>query len=150
MPPVPTDTAGFPAETPFFIWSYGADIGTGSLGMTQWQQAEFQKFAWAKIFRPMVHGHPLTPFVRLGFAGDITSALTNWSADGLRFINADYTITASRLPDDEYVGLAAHSHYGTAGVAAGSATLFDRHGPFGTSSALALAQPAEAFKPPHR
>ena len=149
MPPIPTDTDGFPPEMPFYIWSYGANIGTGSQGMTQWQQADFQKFAWAKIFRPMVHGHPLTPFVRLGFAGDITSALTHWGDDGLRFINADYTLTASRLPDGDYIGLAAHSHYGAAGVAAGSATLFDRHGPLGTSSALALAQPAEAFMPPH-
>jgi hypothetical protein len=53
----------------------------------------------------------------------------------------------SRLPDDEFIGLAAQSHYGTAGVATGAATLFDRHGPIGTSSALALAQPAEAFQP---
>ena len=38
----------------------------------------------------------------------------------------------------------------TAGVATGAATLFDRHGPFGTSSALALAQPADAFQPSFR
>jgi hypothetical protein len=65
----------------------------------------------------------------------------------LRYINADYTITASRLPDGEYLGLAAQSHYGTAGVATGSATLFDRHGPIGTSSAMALAQSAGPFNP---
>jgi len=53
----------------------------------------------------------------------------------------------SRLPDGEFVGLAAQSHYGTAGVATGAATLFDRHGPLGTSSALALAQSADAFQP---
>jgi hypothetical protein len=67
----------------------------------------------------------------------------------LRYINADYTVTASRLPDGEFIGLAAQSHYGTAGVATGAATLFDRHGPIGTGSALALAQPAEAFQPPY-
>jgi hypothetical protein len=65
----------------------------------------------------------------------------------LRYINADYTVTASRLPDGEFIGLAAQSHYGTAGVATCAATLFDRHGPIGTSSALALAQPAESFQP---
>ncbi|MDT5146055.1 MAG: hypothetical protein QOC58_700, partial [Mycobacterium sp.] len=99
---------------------------------------------------PMVHGHPLTPFVRLAFVGDITSSLTHWGAGGLRYINADYTVTASRLPDGEYLGLAAQSHYAEAGVATGGATLFDRHGPFGTSSALALAQPADAFRPSFR
>jgi hypothetical protein len=68
----------------------------------------------------------------------------------LRYINADYTVTASRLPAGEYVGLAAQSHFGTAGVASGSAVLFDQHGPIGTASALALAQPADAFRPEYQ
>lgn len=148
MPPPPTDVDGFPADMPFLIWSYNADLAEGSPGMTQWAQADSQKFAWTRIFRPMVHGRPLTPFVRLAFVGDVTSSLTHWGTGGLRYINADYTVTASRLPDGEYLGLAAQNHYGTAGVATGSATIFDRHGPLGTGSALALAQPAEAFTPP--
>lgn len=146
MPPLPTDSDEFPTDIPFFIWGYGTD-SRGSRGMTEWEQSHSQKFAWTRLFRPMVQGHPLTPFTRLAFVGDITSSLTHWGTGGLRYINADYTVTASRLPDGEYLGLAAHSHYGTAGVATGAATLFDRHGPLGTSSALALAQPAEAFKP---
>jgi acyl-CoA thioesterase len=148
MPPLPTDSNDFPANLPFFIWGYGTD-STGSRGMTEWKQSHSQKFAWTRIFRPMVQGHPLTPFSRLSFVGDVTSSLTHWGTAGLRYINADYTITVSRLPDGEYLGLAAQSHYGTAGVATGAATLFDRHGPIGTSSALALAQPAEAFNPPY-
>jgi Thioesterase-like superfamily len=147
MPPIPTDSADFPADMPFFIWGYGSDLQKGSRGMTEWEQSHTQKFAWTQVFRPMVHGHRLTPFVRLAFVGDVTSSLTHWGTGGLRYINADYSVTASRLPDGEYIGLAAQSHYGTAGVATGSATLFDRHGPIGTSSALALAQPGDAFKP---
>ena len=148
MPPLPTDSAGFPADMPFFIWGYGATRdGTPGIATDEWEQSHSQKFAWARVFRPMVQGHPLTPFTRLAFAGDITSSLTHWGTGGLRYINADYTVTASRLPDGEFVGLAAQSHYGAAGVATGAATLFDRHGPIGTSSALALAQPAEAFHP---
>ena len=147
MPPIPTDE-GFPADVPFHLWGFGTNLQE-SRGMTEWEQSHSQKFAWTRVFRPMVQGHPLTPFSRLAFAGDVTSSLTHWGTGGLRYINADYTITASRLPDGEYVGLAAQSHYGSAGVATGSATLFDRHGPIGTSSALALAQPAEAFNPPH-
>jgi acyl-CoA thioesterase len=148
MPPLPTDSDEFPPDMPFFIWGYGTTLG-GSPGIAagEWEQSHSQKFAWTRLFRPMVHGHPLTPFTRLAFVGDITSSLTHWGTGGLRYINADYTVTASRLPDGEYIGLAAQSHYGTAGVATGSATLFDRHGPIGTSSALALAQPAEAFQP---
>jgi acyl-CoA thioesterase len=149
MPPLPAESDGFPPDMPFFIWGYGTNPTQGSPGMTEWEQSHSQKFAWTRLFRPTVQGHPLTPFSRLAFVGDLTSSLTHWGTGGLRYINADYTVTASRLPDGEYVGLAAQSHYGTAGVATGAATLFDRHGPIGTSSALALAQPADAFKPPH-
>ncbi len=147
MPPLPTDSDEFPPDMPFFIWGYGANPEKGTRGMTEWEQSHAQKFAWTRVFRPMVQGHPLTPFSRLAFIGDITSSLTHWGTGGLRYINADYTVTASRLPDGEYLGLAAQSHYGTAGVATGAATLFDRHGPIGTSSALALAQSADAFNP---
>ena len=148
MPSIPPSAHGFPPNMPFHIWSYGADVVEGSPGMVDWEQGESQKFAWTQLLRPMVHGHPLTPFVRLAFVGDITSSLTNWGAGGLRYINADYTVTASRLPDGEFVGLAAQSHYGVEGVATGSATLFDRHGPFGTAAAVALAQPADAVVTP--
>ncbi|WP_076246902.1 thioesterase family protein [Mycobacterium sp. SP-6446] len=148
MPPLPADSDGFPADMPFLIWGYGATLeGSPGIAAGEWEQSHSQKFAWVRLFRPMVHGYPLTPFTRLAFVGDITSSLTHWGTGGLRYINADYTVTASRLPDGEFLGLAAQSHYGTAGVATGAATLFDRHGPIGTSSALALAQPAEAFQP---
>lgn len=150
MPPLPLDTGDMETDTPFLIWTYGATAaGHPGIAAGEWEQSHAQKFAWARLFRPMVHGHPLTPFTRLAFAGDITSSLTHWGTGGLRYINADYTVTASRLPDGEYLGLAANSHYGTAGVATGAATLFDCRGPLGTSSALALAQPAEAFQPTH-
>ncbi|OBK30596.1 hypothetical protein A5634_00870 [Mycobacterium asiaticum] len=148
MPPLPLNSKGFPDDMPFLIWGYGATSeGSPGIAAGEWEQSHSQKFAWTRVFRPMVHGYPLTPFTRLAFVGDVTSSLTHWGTGGLRYINADYTVTASRLPDGEYIGLAAQSHYGAAGVATGAATLFDRHGPIGTSSALALGQPAEAFRP---
>lgn len=148
MPPLPSGSQGFPADMPFLIWGYGATAeGSPGIAAGEWEQSHSQKFAWTRLFRPIVHGSALTPFTRLAFVGDVTSSLTHWSTGGLRYINADYTVTASRLPDGEYIGLAAQSHYGTAGIAAGSATLFDRHGPLGTSTALALGQPADAFRP---
>ncbi|RAV09297.1 thioesterase family protein [Mycobacterium colombiense] len=150
MPPLPASYDGFPTDMPFHIWGYGATFeGSPGIAAGEWEQSHAQKFAWARVFRPMVHGHALTPFTRLAFVGDITSSLTHWGTSGLRYINADYTVTASRLPEGEFVGLAAQSHYGTAGVATGAATLFDQHGPLGTSSALAVAQPAGAFQPTH-
>lgn len=149
MPPLPTNSDPLEAEMPFGIWTSSATSNTGSAGMPplEWQQPGAQKFAWTRIFRPMVAGHPLTPFTRAAFAGDIISSLTHWSTAGLRYINADYTVAISRLPEGEYIGLAAQSYHGNDGVGAGTATLFDSAGPIGTGTVLALAQPPGAFQP---
>ena len=149
MPPAPVNSDGLESEAPFFIWTYCATSDTGTVGISgiEWEQASAQKFAWIRLFRPMVAGHPLTPFTRAAFAGDIISSVTHWGTGGLRYINADYTVAVSRLPEGEYIGLAAQSHYGNDGVATGSATLFDRLGAIGTGTALALAQSADASQP---
>jgi acyl-CoA thioesterase len=151
MPPLPAKSDPREAEVPFGIWTSSATSNSGTAGMPplEWEQPGVQKFAWTHLFRPMVAGHPLTPFTRAAFAGDIISSLTHWSTAGLRYINADYTVAISRLPEGEYIGLAAQSYYGNDGVGAGSATLFDSAGPIGTGTALALAQPPDAFQPNH-
>ena len=95
------------------------------------EQAGSRKFAWVRELRPLIAGDPMTPFVRVALAGDVTSALTHWGTGGLRYINADFTMTLGRLPDGDYIGLASDGHNGGRGVASGSATLFDRHGPIG-------------------
>ena len=63
----------------------------------------------------------------------------------MNYINADYTLTLSRLPDGEYIGAAALTHYSNAGVATGTAALFDRLGPIGAGVATGLANPG--FRP---
>ena len=149
MPPIPTSPDELEVGQPFEIWTYGVNSESGSVGIAagEWEQAIAQKFAWVRLIRPMVAGHPLTPFTRTAFAGDIVSSLTHWGTAGLRYINADYTVTLSRLPEGEHIGFAAQSHYGNKGVAAGAATMFDHRGPVGTGAALALAQSADAFQP---
>jgi acyl-CoA thioesterase len=149
IPPAPVDADPVESEVPFDIWTYGANSDDGTLGMPprEWEQPGVQKFAWTRIFRPMVAGWPLTPFARTAFAGDIISSLTHWSTLGLRYINADYTVAISRLPEGEYIGLAAQTYYGNHGVGTGAATLFDSTGPIGAGTALALAQPPNAFQP---
>jgi hypothetical protein len=94
----------------------------------------------------LVDDEPLSPFTRAVMAGDVTSSLTNWGTEGLQFINADYTITLSRLPEGVYIGLASVTHYSHAGVATGVATLFDETGPIGSGMATALSNPG--FTPP--
>jgi Thioesterase-like superfamily len=150
MPPLPDDDGPLLPDMPFLIWAYGNDWTAGILGgmAIAWEQHDAPKFAWVREMRPLIEGEEVTPFTRAALAGDVTSALTHWGTGGLRYINADFTISLSRLPVGDYVGLAAHGHHGFDGVASGSATLFDRHGPIGSSIAVALAQPAQAFRLP--
>ena len=63
-------------------------------------------------------------------------------------INADYTVTLARLPEGPALGMASHSHYSSAGVATGSATLFDHHGPVGSCVSVALAHSGFLASPP--
>jgi hypothetical protein len=100
----------------------------------------------ARLVRPLVDGEPLTPFTRAAMAADVTASLVNWGSEGLKFINADYTLTLSRLPEGSIIGLASQSHSTHDGVATGSATLFDQQGQIGTSVAVSLAQ--SGFRPP--
>ncbi|MDH6194323.1 hypothetical protein M2272_000944 [Mycobacterium frederiksbergense] len=150
MPPIPDDSEVPEVEMPFLLWAYGSGGTKGVLGGTsaEWEQGHAPKFAWVKEIRQLIAGQEVTPFTRLALAGDVTSALTHWGTGGLRYINADFTVSLSRQPDGDYIGLAAQSHHSDAGVASGAATLFDRHGPIGSSIAIALAQPADAFRPP--
>jgi hypothetical protein len=80
-------------------------------------------------------------------AGDMASSLTHYGTGGLRFINADYTLSLSRLPDGPYIGLAALTHSSHAGVATGTATIVDQLGPIGSAVATALSNPG--FDPPN-
>jgi hypothetical protein len=152
MPPAPKGVRMSLPDMAFEMWAYGTSGDVGTLGgsRVEWQQDRQQKFAWVREMRPLVEGYCLTPFMRAAFAGDITSALTHWGTAGIRYINADFTLTLSRLPDGEYIGLASGGHHSFDGVATGTATLFDQRGPIGHSVAVALAQSADAFKPHHQ
>jgi hypothetical protein len=147
MPAMPPELDE-PAEgVPIMLWAQGRDPELGKAGeLAEWQHAG-PKYAWVRDTTPLVEGEPLTPFTRAAMAGDVTSSLTHWSTGGLHFINADYTLTLSRLPEGPYLGLAALTHYSHAGVATGVATIVDQFGPIGSAVATALANPG--FDPPH-
>ncbi|OBK71290.1 thioesterase family protein [Mycobacterium sp. 1274761.0] len=149
MPPAPTTPADVTGDFTMELWAYSADseLTAPSNDLSEWRHGG-QKYAWVRDVKPLVEGEAVTPFVRAAMAGDVTSSLTHSSASGLNFINADYTLTLSRLPEGEYIGLAALTHYSHAGVATGTAALFDRLGPIGTGIATGLANPG--FRPPKR
>ncbi|MGV0742940.1 thioesterase family protein [Mycolicibacterium sp. XJ870] len=136
LPPIPDEPVQFDDTVPMFIRAYGAD--SPSSREFPWQQSG-PRYAWVREVRDLVDGEEPTPFVRAAMAVDVTSSMTNFSSAGLAFINADYTLTLSRLPDGPYIGLAALTHYSSDGVATGSASLFDRLGPIGSGLSTAIA-----------
>jgi len=135
MPPTPQDPAEFDGSFPMFITPYGGDVSDYNF---PWQH-DGPRYAWIREIRPLVDDEPVTPFVRAAMAVDVTASLTGFSKAGLEFINADYTLTLCRLPDGPYVGLAGLTHYSAGGIAVGSASLFDAHGPIGSSMTTAAA-----------
>ncbi|ETB35550.1 hypothetical protein N602_26530 [Mycobacterium avium subsp. hominissuis 10-5606] len=147
MPAIPEEPDAVGDGLPMMLHSYGRDPVAGSpgVGFTEWRH-DGPKFAWVRETKLLVDDEQLSPFVRAVMAADVTSSLTHWGTAGLQFINADYTVTLTRLPVGVYVGLAAVTHYRHAGVATGVATLFDELGPIGSGLATALANPG--FSPP--
>lgn len=143
MPPFPTDVQS--SDNALFVRTYGWGMAIQNPD-PNWSGEGGKKFTWLRLTQPLIQDEPLTPFTRAAMAADVTASLANWSSDGLKFINADYTVTLSRLPDGPMIGLASQGHCGHDGIATGSATIFDQHGKIGTSVAVSLAQ--AGFRPP--
>lgn len=144
MPPVPPDPADI-ADRPMLLWVYGGDTQSvrPATDLSGWQQPG-PKAVWIRDVTPLVDGAELTPFSRVAMAGDYASSLTNFGSTGLPFINADYTMSLSRLPEGSHIGLTALTHHSHDGIATGTAVMFDRIGPIGSSVATAVANPGFA------
>ncbi len=127
---------------PLWVLAYGKDpnVAGASFDLTQWQH-DGPKFVWLRDIKPLIDGVPLTAFTRAAMAGDVASSLTHYGTEGLYFINADYTLTLSRLPEGPDIGLVALTHSSHAGVATGTAALFDHRGQIGSATATTLANP---------
>lgn len=142
MPPLPIDDGPAPS---LFMRTYG--WGTGIQNPDpDWTNIDGAKYTWLHDTRPLIEGEPVSPFIRAAMSADITASLANWGTNGLQFINVDYTLTLTRLPNGPHIGLASLTHYSDDGVATGSAALVDREGPIGSSVSVAIAH--AGFKPP--
>lgn len=113
------------------------DPAAWSTDMTR-HQNDHRKCIWNHP-RDVVAGEEASPFQRAATLGESASLTTNWGTDGIGFINADLTLTLSRLPRSEDLGLMAEDHFSEAGVATGMVTLFDREGAFGSASVVAVS-----------
>ncbi|HHX84354.1 MAG TPA: thioesterase family protein [Actinomycetales bacterium] len=87
----------------------------------------------------VVDVEPATPFQRAAMLAESTSLMTHWGSEGIGFINADLTVTLARLPRSGDLGLEADEHLSDAGVAVGTATLYDRDGVFGAGTVVAVS-----------
>lgn len=90
----------------------------------------------------VVEGRPNSPFVRAAMAAEGTSLVTNLGTAGVGYINGDLTVALTRLPQDEWVGAEAESHWAADGIAVGTTTLYDSAGPIGTGLTTAVSNPA--------
>ncbi|MFI2476428.1 thioesterase family protein [Nocardia xishanensis] len=97
-----------------------------------------RKFSWHGL-PPLVAGEPLTPFQRAAILGDATNHVCHWGSEGAGYINADVTVTLSRLPIGYELGLRADNTIAADGISIGSATLYDRSGAVGTCMVTALS-----------
>lgn len=130
-------------------YGWGAEIQNPD---PHWPQTLGPKYTWLQETRPLVDAEPMTAFTRAAMAGDITASITNWGTQGLQFINVDYTLTLSRLPDGPQLGLGSLTHFSDDGVASGAAVLLDHNGPIGNCVSVAIAQTgflAPSDKPAH-
>lgn len=142
MPPLPVDQDG--SHTTLFMRTYG--WGSEIQNPDPAWDPSGPKYTWLHETRPLIDGEPLSAFTRAAMAADITASIANWGTHALQFINVDYTLTLSRLPEGPHLGLASLTHHSHDGVATGSAVLVDRKGPVGTGVSVAIAQ--SGFRPP--
>ena len=150
MPALPPEAALPAAGAPMLVWAYGknSEAAGAAFDLTQWQH-DGPKFVWIRDLAPLIDGVPTTPFVRASMAGDVASSLTHYGTTGLNYINADYTLALSRLPEGSDIGLAAVSFTGHDGIATGTAALFDARGQIGTATATTLANSGFTPDRPH-
>jgi len=143
MPPLPIE---YDCTQPsLFMRTYGWGAGIQNPD-PEWTNTPGPKYTWLQETRSLIDGEPLSPFTRAAMAADITASIANWGTDALQFINVDYTLTLSRLPEGPHIGLASLTHYSHDGVATGSAVLVDRNGPIGSGVSVAIAH--SGFRPP--
>lgn len=92
----------------------------------------------------IVVGEKPTPFQALAGAADSTSMVLNWGTEGVQYINTDITLAISRVPVSQEIGIAATGRTAHDGISVGSAVVFDREGPIGTTTVTSISNARRA------
>jgi hypothetical protein len=138
-PPRSSSTSRWTA--PWESWPAGGAGGPDDSGGPDNPGATVTGGLWIRDIHPLITGEQLTPLVRVAMAADLASPVSNFSTQGLSFINADYTLYLGREPQGEYVGIQPAGHISEAGVAAGHCVAHDLRGPVGFVTVAAVANP---------
>ena len=126
---------------------YGDDLvvgsdgaGWGALGAEH--QNTSRKQAYSRGF-DVITGEQASPFVRsVVVAEAAANMVVNLGTAGIGYINGDLTVSLSRVPRGEFIGVRGDTRSAGDGVAVGTATLFDQAGPIGTALVTSIANPA--------
>lgn len=100
-----------------------------------------RKHVWQRPF-VIVEDEQPSRFEVLACACDMASLVVNWGAAGMRFINAQASVSVSRAFAGDGVGLATGARSANTGISVGSAVVYDRDGVLGIADATALSQPS--------
>ncbi|MGO3146732.1 MAG: acyl-CoA thioesterase domain-containing protein [Leucobacter sp.] len=98
-----------------------------------------RKAVWVENVE-FVQGEPMSGALLAGYAADLTSATANWGTLGVSYINIDATMTLTREPIGEGIGLYSTFSSEGEGLTAGSAIVFDRSGTLGVATVAGVAQ----------
>lgn len=120
------------------LFKCGAADWTGDFATAQ--NAE-RKASWHSM-PPLVVGAQMTPFQRAALTADTANQVCHWGSAGAGYINADVTLTLSRLPVGYEIGMRADNTFADAGISVGTAVMYDRSGPLGTCAVTTLANAA--------
>ncbi len=136
--PSPDELASAPIRTsgwmpPFDLWMLGDD----GKPIEDWTVARRRR-VWLRDKHDLIAGEPMSPLVRAAMAGDFASPLSNKGTHNLEYINADYTLTLSRLPLSEAIGLEATGHVSDDGIGVATCAVHDTAGPIGFCTATAI------------
>ena len=108
--------------------------------MTPVVAAHANKRMWMREVRDLIEDVPLTPWQRAVLVADFANGYANSGAEGLGYINSDFTMYLHRMPRQEWIGLETVNHQATNGVAIGECFMYDSDGPIGASTVCGLAQ----------
>ena len=90
----------------------------------------------------VLQDEPVSPFVRSVIVAEAAANLViNLGTKGIGYINGDLTVSLSRLPRCELIGVQGDTRSAFDGIAVGTASLFDDLGPFGSAMVTSLANP---------